>query len=548
MPNSLNNARKLLDSSPSAICISSKSTGNVLFANQGFYELSGVSLDQAIGIDPRQFYANQKDYEDILECLKKDGAVIGKLSKLSIQKEIKWVNGTYREVDFEGQLAHVAWLYDITQQLLDRSQSDLLATIAAHSSDAVMITSAGSIESPGPRFIYVNQAFERLTGYSNDEVVGNSPRMLQGPKSSPVTLHKIHDALSQWKPVCVELINYAKDGSEFWVELDITPVADASGCYTHWISVQRDITERKAVASKNQQMALAVENSMGGVILTDAHGNIEYVNAEFVRNSGYSREEVIGLNPRLLQSGKTPPGTFQSMWSALSQGQSWQGELINRRKDGSEYAVLILISPLISDDGNITHYVATQVDVTDKKVAEDRIQRLAFYDQLTNLPNRSLLVNHLERALLLSNRNKRFGGLLFIDLDDFKIVNDTQGHDGGDEFLKQVATHLLSCVRASDTVSRFGGDEFVIMLNELSEDASKSRAIVEVIVQKILKRFEGKFLVKNVLFQSACSIGITLFSGHRGYAMEDVIAQADQAMYAAKNAGGNAYRFFDQAI
>jgi diguanylate cyclase (GGDEF)-like protein len=135
-----------------------------------------------------------------------------------------------------------------------------------------------------------------------------------------------------------------------------------------------------------------------------------------------------------------------------------------------------------------------------------------------------------------------------IDLDDFKIVNDTQGHDGGDEFLKQVATHLLSCVRESDTVSRFGGDEFVIMLNELSEDASKSRAIVEVIVQKILKRFEGKFLVKNVLFQSACSIGITLFSGHRGHVMGDVIAQADQAMYAAKNAGGNAYRFFDQAI
>jgi diguanylate cyclase (GGDEF)-like protein/PAS domain S-box-containing protein len=548
MPNSLNNARKLLDSSPSAICISSKSTGNVLFANQGFYELSGVSLDQAIGIDPRQFYANQKDYEDILECLKKDGAVIEKLIKLSIKKEIKWVNGTFREVEFEGQLAHVAWLYDLTQQLLDRSQSDLLATCVTHSNDAVIITSAEPIEMPGPRIVYVNEAFERLTGYSRDEVIGNTPRMLQGPKSAPVTLRKIHDALSQWKPVCVEIINYAKDGSEFLVELDITPIADASGWNTHWISIQRDITERKAATEQIRKLSLAVEQSMAGVILTDVHGNIEYVNAEFVRNSGYSREEVIGLNPRLLQSGKTTPETFRSMWGALSQGQSWRGELNNRRKDGSEYTVLILISPLYGDDGNITHYVATKVDVTDKKVVEAQIQHLAFYDQLTNLPNRSLLANHLERALLLSNRNKRFGGLLFIDLDDFKIVNDTLGHDGGDELLKQVATHLLSCVRESDIVSRFGGDEFVIMLNELSEDASKSSAIAEVIVKKILKRFEDKILIKNVLFQSSCSIGITLLSGDRGHGMEDCIAQADQAMYAAKNAGGNTYRFFDQAI
>ena len=297
-----------------------------------------------------------------------------------------------------------------------------------------------------------------------------------------------------------------------------------------------------------RKLSLAVDQSLESVIVTDLEGRIEYVNEGFVQSTGYNREEVIGKNPRILQSGKTPQETYQSLWTALREGKSWKGELINRRKDGSEYTEQASISPIRDDAGNITHYLASKEDVTEKRAAEVRTHHLAFYDQLTDLPNRLLLLDRLRLSLKTSHRSKQYGAILFIDLDNFKMLNDTLGHDAGDELLKEVATRLLFCVRENDTVSRFGGDEFVMMLEGLSTDTLEAAAITETIAKKVIEVFDGEFTIGSNIIRSSPSIGITLFSGHHGDNIEEVLKQSDLAMYAAKTAGRNAYRFFDQTM
>ena len=523
--------------------------GNIVQCSPSFAKILGYTKEEIININVRNLDVKLPSDEisnilaeltikpTIIESVlrRKDGALID--AQINIKR-----------IQLDGNGYIYGSVRDITQQKQDRYQLELLATCMGHTNDVVVITEAEPFELPGPRIVYVNEAFERLTGYTSKEAIGNSPRMLQGPKTDPVTMHQIRDALSQWKSVRVEMLNYTKDGREFWVELDISPIADVNGWYTHWISIQRDITERKMAIEQIRKLSLAVDQSLESVIVTDLEGRIEYVNEGFVQSTGYNREEVIGKNPRILQSGKTPQETYQSLWTALREGKSWKGELINRRKDGSEYTEQASISPIRDDAGNITHYLASKEDVTEKRAAEVRTHHLAFYDQLTDLPNRLLLLDRLRLSLKTSHRSKQYGAILFIDLDNFKMLNDTLGHDAGDELLKEVATRLLFCVRENDTVSRFGGDEFVMMLEGLSTDTLEAAAITETIAKKVIEVFDGEFTIGSNIIRSSPSIGITLFSGHHGDNIEEVLKQSDLAMYAAKTAGRNAYRFFDQTM
>jgi diguanylate cyclase (GGDEF)-like protein/PAS domain S-box-containing protein len=265
-----------------------------------------------------------------------------------------------------------------------------------------------------------------LTGYTKEDALGNTPRMLQGPKSDPNVLRQIREALSQWRPICVELINYTKDGREFWSELDINPMADANGYYTHWISVQRDITERKRAAK--------------------------------------------------------------------------------------------------------------------------RIEHMAFYDQLTNLPNREFLLNHMTESQKLSLESKSYGALLYINLGNLKKVNYTFGHDFGNEVLKEAATRLLKCVSEEGTVVRFGGDEFVILLDNLSMKRSEAVSMSKDMAKKVLNSFRDNFEVDKNIYFSAPSIGISVFSGYQEGLSESVIKQADLAMDTAKNNGRNRLQFYDRGM
>jgi diguanylate cyclase (GGDEF)-like protein/PAS domain S-box-containing protein len=297
------------------------------------------------------------------------------------------------------------------------------------------------------------------------------------------------------------------------------------------------------------KLSLAVEQSPESIVITDLEGRIEYVNTAFVRITGYSREEALGANPSILKSGKTPPETYRAMWSAMAQGRVWHGEFINRRKDGSEYIESAIISPVRSVTGIVTHYLAIKQDITEKKKAEAEIHNLAYFDPLTSLPNRRLLMDRLGQALIASNRSQLYGALLILDLDNFKTLNDTQGHDVGDLLLIKVAQRLTANVRQEDTVSRLGGDEYVVMLEGLGLVEESAATQAEIIAEKVRLALAQPYDLSGVeqCHQSSVSIGMTLFHGLDN-TTDVLLKQADVALYQAKDAGRNKLRFFNPAM
>ena len=307
-----------------------------------------------------------------------------------------------------------------------------------------------------------------------------------------------------------------------------------------------DITERKKIEA-DLRIAATVFESQEGMLVSDANNRILRVNRAFTRITGYSAEEVIGRNPRILQSGRQDTVFYAAMWRSINDTGAWDGEVWNRRKNGEIFPEHLAITAVKDQGGIVTNYVATLFDITLSKAAADEIEHLAFYDPLTGLPNRRLLMDRLKPALASSHRSGRKCALLFIDLDNFKTLNDTLGHDFGDLLLQQVAERLTSCVREVDTVARLGGDEFVVMLEDLSEQAAEAIEQTEVVGNKILTLLNQPYLLVTYDYRSTPSIGATLFDGHEQF-VDELLKQADIAMYHAKASGRNTLRFFDQQM
>lgn len=281
-----------------------------------------------------------------------------------------------------------------------------------------------------------------------------------------------------------------------------------------------------------------------GIMITDSKGVILRVNQAFTDITGYSSEEAVGQTPRLLKSGRHDVDFYAAMWQCIKNTGQWSGEIWDRRKNGEIYPKWLTITEVKSFDGSVVHYVSSQIDITARKASEDRIHNLAFYDPLTQLPNRRLLLDRLRHSVSFSVRDTRNVALMFIDLDRFKKINDTLGHDIGDLLLKQVAERTLTCVRASDTVARLGGDEFVVLLDGLAGNLHEAAAQAKQIGRKIIDALNQSYDLAGHEYQSGASIGIALFDEHCQTA-EDLLKQADIAMYQAKKAGRNTLRFFD---
>ena len=316
----------------------------------------------------------------------------------------------------------------------------------------------------------------------------------------------------------------------------------------------RNALVREALESRLRLFEVALNSAPNGIVITDVNAHIQWINPAFTRMTGFALEEALGRNPgELAKSGKHDAAFYRNLWETILSGQTWHGEIINRRKDGSIYDESLVITPVIDGDGKIRHFVAIMRDITERKQAEEQIRTLAFYDTLTQLPNRRLLDDRLGQTMAASKRSGRYGALMFLDLDNFKPLNDTYGHSVGDLLLIEVAHRLTSCVRETDTVARFGGDEFVVILSELDTDKAESNVQAAIVAEKIRATLAEPYLLTfrqegdtEIAVEHHCtsSIGVALFINHKARP-EDVLKWADMAMYQAKKGGRNLIRFFD---
>ncbi len=397
--------------------------------------------------------------------------------------------------------------------------------------------------------LYLNKTFLKTFGYTIEDIPTLNdwwPRAYPDPQyrqrvaeSWQKNMEEAKRANSPFRHMVVEIM--CKDGlSRIFMVIASAPQDNVSGTY---LVMLYDITSQKLIEQEMRIAATAFE-SQESMMITDVNGVILRVNHAFTETTGYSAEEAVGQTALLLKSGRHDENFYHAIWETIHRTGSWQGEIWDRRKNGEVYPKWLTISAVKGEGGIVTNYVATHVDITERKAAEEKIHNLAFYDPLTGLPNRQLLTDRLQHALASSARSGKMGALLFIDLDNFKTLNDTLGHDIGDLLLKQVAQRLQSCTREKDTVARLGGDEFVVMLEDLGEQPHESAAQTEIISKKILATLSQPYQLTAHEHRSTSSIGATLFNGHR-QTIEELLKQADIAMYQAKKAGRNAVRFFD---
>jgi len=312
------------------------------------------------------------------------------------------------------------------------------------------------------------------------------------------------------------------------------------------VSAVRDITEKK-LAEQEQLIFATAFQTQEGIIITDANQTMIRVNQAFTSITGYSAQEALGNRPSMLKSGRHDSVFYRAMHKALHKKGYWQGEIWDRHKDGHIYPKWLTITAVKDSGDETTHYVANFSDITERKAAEDKIRLLAFYDPLTQLPNRTLLRDRLEHAIVTHSHVRIYGALLFLDLDNFKVLNDTQGHRIGDELLIKVGERLKNCVNEADTVSRLGGDEFVVLLEELSESDTDAALYAGAVAEKIIAALSEPFQLSSVLHYISASIGIVLFNSPET-TVTSVLANADTAMYEAKKSGKNTYRFFDPSM
>lgn len=313
------------------------------------------------------------------------------------------------------------------------------------------------------------------------------------------------------------------------------------------ITTMDNTMEFKTEVNEALRISEVVFETNEAIMITDADANIVRVNQAFLETTGYSHEELIGKNPRMMSSGKHDKAFYCEMWQQLLREGYWSGEIFDKRKNGEIYPKWAKITAVKNERQQITHYVAIFNDLSERKKSEEEIRNLAFYDSLTKLPNRHLFLDRFSAALASAARLNRLGAILLIDLDRFKILNDTLGHDYGDLLLIEVAIRLKACVREMDTVARLGADEFVVLIEDVSNNPDETSLKVGLIAEKIRESLARPYYFNGHQLLSSSSIGVTLYNGSEK-SIEILVQHAEMAMYQAKSAGRDSIRFFDPVM
>ncbi|MES9876296.1 MAG: EAL domain-containing protein [Candidatus Sedimenticola sp. PURPLELP] len=419
-----------------------------------------------------------------------------------------------------------------------KSSERLVREVLAKAGEGIITTdNRGVIET-------FNQAAEQIFGYERDEVVGFNVTILMPDAYRASHNAKIRTHLENPNLGLIgrsrEVEGLRKSGEVFPLEIVVTELVDYRG--HKFVSLMRDVTARKKAEENLRLAAQVMDSSLEAIVITDANERIRAVNPAFSDVTGYSSEEVVGKTPAMFASGRHDKAFYDSMWQAITNTGKWQGEVWDRRKNGEVYPKWLSISAIKNDNGEVSHYVGIASDITELKLSEQRLEHMAHYDPLTKLPNRMLLQDRLDHSIAQCRRSNSQLALLFVDLDRFKAVNDSYGHEIGDQLLVEVAVRLKRCVREGDTIARLGGDEFVIIISNLA-DPSDALRVAEHLVISLREPFH---IQRNECFVGS-SIGIAIFPGDGGNS-ETLSRNADTAMYRAKEQGGDKYSLYDDQM
>lgn len=388
------------------------------------------------------------------------------------------------------------------------------------------------------RVVRFNRACEAVSGYQASEVVGTHFWEKLIPEEEVERVSRVFQTLTAGQfPNRHENHWRTRDGGRRLIAWSNTCIADARGQVLHVIATGIDVTEARAAEAELQLAARVFEHAGEAIMVTDADNRIVKVNPAFSLITGFTAEEVLGETPARFKSGRHDAAFYRAMWQSLAETGAWEGEIWDRRRDGVVYPKWLTVSAIRDHQGEVRHYVALFTDISERKRSEERIRHLAEHDALTGLPNRSLLQDRLAQAIARAERSRGRLALLYIDLDRFKLINDSLGHPVGDALLQEVAHRLQSMVRASDTVSRLGGDEFLMLVDELEDVEDAAR-----VAQKILDVLALPCRVAGQELRITPSIGISLYPDD-STDMNVLIKNADIAMYQAKEGGRNAYQF-----
>ena len=428
---------------------------------------------------------------------------------------------------------------DLEQRVTERTK-ELARTL--HFNEAVLH------HSPLPMVVFkesgqcvmLNEAYLNIIGATREQALAQNYKHIVSWQKTGLLVDAI-ETLKREKIIKREVHVTSTFGREVWIACDL--VAIYLDNEKHLLMQAFDLTERKQADHQLRIVATAFE-SQQPMMITNAEKVILQVNGALSACTGFASEELVGLTPPVFRSGHHDARFYDALWNSIDRDDSWNGEIWDQRKDGEFFPNWVTITAVRNPSGEVTNYVATQIDITARKETEEEIRLLAFFDPLTNLPNRRLLMDLLRQALATSSRSGRSGAVMLIDLDNFKTLNDTLGHDLGDALLRQVAERLPSCVRGGDTVARLGGDEFIVLLEELSEESDVAVSQARLVGEKILDVLNQSYNLKGHTHRSSSSIGITMFS-RRHNTIDELLKRADLAMYEAKAAGRSAMRFFE---
>jgi len=512
----------------------------IIFANHQAHETFGYDEGEMVGRDTRILYPSEAEYlaaaDDYPKLLA--GPVTGREGEFRRKDGgACWCRSAGRLIDPADPSAGMIWvLDDVTER---KMAEDALRESERRYRQLVQHSPVGIFHYGNDlRIAYCNRRFSEILGVPVEDLLGLDMAGLADSALLPTLKAPLEGRTDRYAGP----YNTTLSETPLWVAMVAAPMMDSHGQITGGVGIVEDISERMRTEESLRQLSQVVEQGPIAVIITDIDGIIQYVNPEFCAKSGYRSDEVVGQNPRILSTGDKTREEYALMWSTIRQGRPWRGIFRNRRKDGSHYWEEAVIAPVRDQGGVITHFIAIKQDVTERKAAEAHVEFLAHHDALTGLPNRVLVRDRWTQAVAYAERSGNKVGLMFLDLDNFKSVNDALGHPAGDHLLRGVASRLRECVRETDTVSRQGGDEFLVVLSDIRDAEA-----VGVIAEKIEARMAAAFEIAGQEVVTSLSIGLCLHPDD-GDDFDALLQRADMAMYHAKEAGRNTHRFYTEQM